>query len=369
MSKSIGIQKSIDYIEEHLTEDITLDNLADIAFFSKYHFHRLFKSSIGKTVMEYVRERRLAQAAHELIFSAKTIAHIAYSLSFNSHDAFDKAFKRLYGVLANEYRKNMVMEFSKPILKECLEMNDFNILNNTSCSMEDKKECLQVLDTIISLSQTAHKHGLLSLESKVNENFPFLLQKGIELLLYGTEPLVLREILDNYIFTGNYIGKELLSRIVIKNGVLAMQMGEYPWVIREKLASLFGENFSKEINQHFGNSDKGKETKIEKFISEIENLKPYSEATNLLEKVFEKLDKRSIQRALREIGILELGVGMKGASGVTQCKIIEGLPQKSVLILIELNELIEDIGVPQIVDAQNSIIGYIRKLKAEGEIS
>lgn len=93
MDNCNGIQRSIDYIEEHLAEEITLDNLAASAFFSKYHFHRLFKSDTGKTLMEYVRERRLTQAAHELIYSTKTITQIAYSLSFNSHDVFDKASK------------------------------------------------------------------------------------------------------------------------------------------------------------------------------------------------------------------------------------------------------------------------------------
>lgn len=197
---------------------------------------------------------------------------------------------------------------------------------------------------------------------------PFLLQKGLDLLLYGTEPLVLREILDNYILTGNYSGKELLSRILIRNGVLAIQMGEYPWVIREILASCFGEDFSNEIKQHFGRSDEDKDAKIAVLISAIENQKPYSEATKLLENIFEKLDNRSIQRVLREIDVVDLAFAMKGASGITQCKIIEGLPRNSVLILIELNDLIAGIGVAQIVDAQNTIIGQIKKLKTEGEI-
>lgn len=368
MDNCNSIQRSIDYIEEHLAEEINLDNLAASAFFSKYHFHRLFKSDTGKTLMEYVRERRLTQAAHELIYSTKTITQIAYSLSFNSHDVFDKAFKRVYGISPKEYRKNIILKLSNPTSKEGFKLYDFNLLNKTSCSIDDKQECLQVLDIIIYLSQKSHKQGLLSLESEINVRMPFLLQKGLDLLLYGTEPLVLREILDNYILTGNYSGKELLSRILIRNGVLAIQMGEYPWVIREILASCFGEDFSNEIKQHFGRSDEDKDAKIAVLISAIENQKPYSEATKLLENIFEKLDNRSIQRVLREIDVVDLAFAMKGASGITQCKIIEGLPRNSVLILIELNDLIAGIGVAQIVDAQNTIIGQIKKLKTEGEI-
>jgi AraC family transcriptional regulator len=63
--------------------------------------------------MEYVRERRLNRAAFELIYSSKTITKIAYDLSFNSPDAFDKAFKRIYGITPKEYRKNMILKFVK----------------------------------------------------------------------------------------------------------------------------------------------------------------------------------------------------------------------------------------------------------------
>lgn len=369
MDISYSIQKSIDYIEVHLTEDISLDNLAALTFFSKYHFHRMFKLETGKTVMEYVRQRRLSQASYELIYSAKTISEIAHRFSFNSHDAFDKAFKRVYGISPNEYRKSMVFKFSNRKIKEQYRMNDFKVINNTSCSIADKLDCLQVLNMIIALSKKSHIQGLLSLEAEVDAQFPFLLQKGLDLLLYGTEPFILQEILDNYIHAGNFTGKDLLSRILIKEGIIAIQMGEYPWVIREKLSSFLGEDFSTEINKHFEIDSENKEKKINNFIREIENLKPYSEATSLLENEFKKLDKRSIQRALREVDIVELAVGIKGVSGVIQCKILEGLPRNSILILIEIYELIGDIKVPQIVDAQSMIIGQIKKLKADGEIS
>jgi AraC family transcriptional regulator len=368
MKNGDSIQRSIDYIEEHLTEDIFLDELADLTFFSKYHFHRMFKLESGKTVMEYIRERRLSQATYELAYSSKTINEIAYSFGFHSQDAFDKAFKRIYGISPNEYRKSMILRFSNLTLKEQTRMYDFNILNKTSCSTEDKLKCLQVLDIIITLSKKAHREGLLSLESEVSNHYPFLLQKGLDLLLYGTEPFELRALLDNYIHTGNFTGKELLSRILIKEGIMSIQIGEYPWVVREKLSSFFGEDFSEEINRHFETDSTNKAAKINRLVREIENLKPYSEATSLLENELKKLDKRSMQRVLREVDIVELAIGIKGASGAIQCKIFEGLPRNSVLILIEIYELIGDIKVPEIVDAQSRIIGQIKKLKADGEI-
>lgn len=65
----------------------------------------------------------------------------------------------------------------------------------------------------------------------------------LELLLYGIEPLALREMLENYIIVGNYKDKELLERVLILEGILSIQMGDYPWVIREKLSSYLGEDY------------------------------------------------------------------------------------------------------------------------------
>ena len=60
------IQASIDYIEDHLKEDLTAEALASIAGFSAYHYSRVFHAYVGKPVMEYIRCRRLAYAVTEL---------------------------------------------------------------------------------------------------------------------------------------------------------------------------------------------------------------------------------------------------------------------------------------------------------------
>ena len=61
------IQNSIDYIEEHLQESMTVDDLAKIAGFSSYHYYRVFNAYVGIPIMEYVRRRRLSYAAAELV--------------------------------------------------------------------------------------------------------------------------------------------------------------------------------------------------------------------------------------------------------------------------------------------------------------
>ncbi len=364
------MQQSIDFIEQHLADDISLDKIAERAYLSKYHFHRIFKTTIGKTLMEYIRDRRLIRAAYELIGSSKTIGKIAIDLGFNSQDTFDKAFKRMYGITPKEYRRNATLRIIKHLSKGNQRMRETGFYHRIRCSEEEKKECLQVVDGIISLSKKQHGRGLLSLEAEINSEPHFLLQKGIQLMLSGTEPLVLREILGHYMDASKLSGKEFLSAVLIQEGLLAIQMGEYPWEIREKLIAFFGVDFVKEIREHFGVSNETTEQKIQDFLNRVKDKKLYSEVTNLLERPFQNFDKRSMQRILRELDIVILVTGMKGASGKTQIKIIESLPRKLVLDLIEAEEMfdIAELNLSQIIDAQNEILQAIKKLKVEGDI-
>lgn len=102
------IQKAIDYIEDNLKEKITIEDLAKISIFSVFHFHRIFHAVVGEPVMEYIRKRRLSNAAQELLDPGKRITDIAYDYFFNSHDTFTRAFRRLYNISPGEYRKNKV---------------------------------------------------------------------------------------------------------------------------------------------------------------------------------------------------------------------------------------------------------------------
>ena len=96
-------QKSIDYIEEHLKERITVEILAEIAGFSAYHYYRLFNAYVGMPVMEYVRRRRLEHAVTELSGN-KRIIDIAMDYGFESHSGFGKAFRKIYGCSPEQYR-------------------------------------------------------------------------------------------------------------------------------------------------------------------------------------------------------------------------------------------------------------------------
>lgn len=120
MDNILRIQKSIEYIEENLKEKLKLDSLAKKAFFSEFHYHRLFHSIVGEPVMEYIRKRRLTEAAKELVNSEKSISYIALDYQFSSSEAFSRAFKRMYGISPREFRmsKPQVISFRKAAVTE-----------------------------------------------------------------------------------------------------------------------------------------------------------------------------------------------------------------------------------------------------------
>jgi AraC family transcriptional regulator len=108
MNYDACIKKSIEYIEHNLNEKIELKDLAEKVFLSKYHFHRVFHTIVGEPVAEYIRKRRLIEAANELLNTDHKILDIALNYQFSSQESFTKAFKKLYGIPPREFRRNRI---------------------------------------------------------------------------------------------------------------------------------------------------------------------------------------------------------------------------------------------------------------------
>lgn len=105
-------QQTIDFIEDHLNEPITVEWLAKNAGFSTYHFYKLFREYLGMSVMEYVRRRRLAYAVNDLC-NGKRILDVALEYGFDTHNGFSKAFRKCYGCSPEFYRDNHLQYIPK----------------------------------------------------------------------------------------------------------------------------------------------------------------------------------------------------------------------------------------------------------------
>ena len=101
-----ALEIAITYIEAHLNENICLEDVARETGYSYYHMTRLFKSAVGETVGNYINKRRLSNAAKELLYTKKRIIDIAAESSYESSEAFSRAFKGVYHISPLKYRKN-----------------------------------------------------------------------------------------------------------------------------------------------------------------------------------------------------------------------------------------------------------------------
>lgn len=99
-----AVQSSLNYIEDHLSENIRMETLANAASLSPYYFQRLFGRLVKKSVNDYVRLRRLANASEALKSKEKRIIDVALDYGFSEHANFTRAFKEAYGITPEVYR-------------------------------------------------------------------------------------------------------------------------------------------------------------------------------------------------------------------------------------------------------------------------
>src|SRR6202051_2170413 len=91
-------QRALWFIESHLAEELTLDEIAGVAGISRFHMVRAFAAATGLSVMRYVRARRLSEAARALAGGAPDILTLALEADYGSHEAFTRAFRDHFGV-------------------------------------------------------------------------------------------------------------------------------------------------------------------------------------------------------------------------------------------------------------------------------
>ena len=104
----LAVQRMQDYIEQHLTERITLSDLSHVAHFSPFYCARLFKTFTGLTPAEYIRRLRLSRSALRLRDEPCKILTLAYEMGYDSVDGYQRAFRHEFGCNPQEYAKNPI---------------------------------------------------------------------------------------------------------------------------------------------------------------------------------------------------------------------------------------------------------------------
>src|SRR5712672_2437460 len=114
-------QKALWFIESHLADALTLDEIAGVAGISRFHMVRAFAAATGFSVMRYVRARRLSEAARALADGAPDILSLALDADYGSHEAFTRAFRDHFGITPEAVRSSTRLDnlkLQEPILMD-----------------------------------------------------------------------------------------------------------------------------------------------------------------------------------------------------------------------------------------------------------
>lgn len=113
------IVRAVEFVERHLQENLTVQDVAQQAGISNWHFQRIFRDYVGETVGAYLRKRRLSEALAELAQSERKVLDIALDYQFGSAEAFSRAFKAEFGRSPLQFRQSgqKIVPFRKARLK------------------------------------------------------------------------------------------------------------------------------------------------------------------------------------------------------------------------------------------------------------
>lgn len=126
------------YIQNHLDEPLPLEDLAKLACFSPYHFHRIFRGMVGESVKEHVRRLRLERAAFRLSCSNRPVIDIALDAGYDTHESFTRAFGRMFGMSPSAYRRELRSERASAV-------------SQTAASMWDRQQTMTMGDETVEV--------------------------------------------------------------------------------------------------------------------------------------------------------------------------------------------------------------------------
>lgn len=109
----IRLERVFQFIDANLHNSPSLKEVAEIAYFSPYHFHRIFKLLTGETLKTFINRRKIENSVIDLMHTSQSITHIAHHYGFNDNAAYSKAFKKFYGNSPSQFKKQHPNKYDK----------------------------------------------------------------------------------------------------------------------------------------------------------------------------------------------------------------------------------------------------------------
>lgn len=270
------INRVVDYINQHISEELTIQTLLVLVDYSPFHFHRIFTSYMGESLAKYVLRRRLELAAIILINSDDApIMNIACDVGFNSTNVFCRNFKRKFGVTAEEYRHNNCLSNSKNRTFERNNSPEDRAYSHYLCSRKSlliKDEKMKKIECTFEIKKLPTLHIAYSRHygayNKMDSAFVKLIQwayskelvdpsEKIRLLsVYHDNPDVTKDekklisdaamVIDPSVKTDGEIGAYDLKEGLYAVGRFEISMEEFPeaWGCMHQLIAEYGSQYS-----------------------------------------------------------------------------------------------------------------------------
>ena len=168
-----AVRKMQDYIREHIQEDITIENLAEVSAFSTWHARRLFQKYLNMSPAVYIRRLKLSKSALRLRDEQVTVLDVAMDLGFGSVDGYQRAFRREFGCNPKEYSSSPVpVWLFTPYLIENKSIKERNV-----SEMNENKE---IRNIFIQVIEKPARKVIIKRGIKANEYFSYCKEVGCD---------------------------------------------------------------------------------------------------------------------------------------------------------------------------------------------
>lgn len=244
------LNQVIDYIEEHLTDDLSLEVISQYAGISDYHFRKIFLYLSGMTLSEYIKYRRLSEASMDLLHGEK-VTDVAFKYGYQSIDGFTRAFKKWSGFLPSDVIKNGIsksfpklsfvinvkggttMEFR---IEEKPAFNLVGVSKRVPMQFEGINNEIVKLAQSITEEQRKEMHALQNIEpyeivnASYEADFNFLKEEGYLTHLIG-------------VLTTEEQISDLLEKVPVAAGTWAVfpNEGPFPATLQQTMAKVYAE--------------------------------------------------------------------------------------------------------------------------------
>lgn len=232
------INNVLNYIEQNLDNELSLESIAPIACYSPFHLHRLFKAITKETLNTYITRKRVERAAMQLIHHKEmTIAEIAAQNGFNSNSSFTRSFSKLYGKSPTNFRHSKTNKISK-IGKADSKNGKTNFISEEYvCNINNHKNWIK-MNAKIEIKEMPKLElayitqiGVAGLESAFERLIKWARPKG---LLQSNNANVVRVFHDSFKITDEdkvrmSIGVSLFQKVATDGeiGLMTLESGKY----------------------------------------------------------------------------------------------------------------------------------------------